>query len=135
MLARKHLHHILIILFMSWAVVFSAVAPSVSKILNASNSSVLLEICGIDDQSPRTLNLQFFKEDESAEDNHLQFDHCQYCMLQSHCPYLPIANLQLTKPLLPTNRIVSSGGGTSFFKHFPLEARLSRAPPLSSCLI
>lgn len=111
------------------AMVFGAVAPSISKFLAATQGIRWVEICGTSGSKHVTVDSGSNKVSEApiAGDSH-----CDYCLLQHHSPIVPTDPYTWKTGTVLTDRLLTCSGRTTIFKRFTRDAHLSRAPPAFS---
>lgn len=109
------------------AMVFGAFAPSVSKLLAASQGVSWTEVCST--QGTRWITVDTGVPD-SPQGPVMPDDSCGYCMLQQHAPFAPSASLTWDMVVISSGRLSLGSGGTTVFKRFIREAHRTRAPPL-----
>jgi hypothetical protein len=111
------------------AVVFGAFAPSVSKLLAASQGIAWIEVCSA--QGTKRIAVDLGGK-QSPEAPAMADSHCGYCLLQQHSPFVPTASLtwDIAPPM--SNRLSLGAGGTTIFRRFVRGAHHIRAPPAFS---
>jgi hypothetical protein len=111
-----------------FAMLFAAIAPSVSKWLAASQGKNWVEVCSANGSKRVALDLGTQKTPDApmaAE------SHCAYCVLQQHFPALPTLAYRWHSLAVASHRVPISDSN-SFFKRFVREAHSARAPPAFS---
>lgn len=111
------------------AMVFGAFAPSVSKLLAASQGITWIEVCS--GQVTKRIVVDLGNK-QSPEPPAMADDHCGYCLLQQHSPFVPTAALTWDVPAATSDRLSLGSGGTTVFKRFVRDAHRTRAPPALS---
>jgi hypothetical protein len=111
------------------AVVFASLAPSVSRFLAQPELSILSEICS---SNGKKLTFSDFSGNQSKPQGMTSDEHCGYCVLQHHTPFVASSSHSFSVPILPTDRIAIGSGGSTFFKRSVRNAHQSRAPPVVS---
>jgi hypothetical protein len=106
--------------------VFGAFAPTVSKLLDASQSVTWLEVCTTQGTQRIAVDLGGKTAPKAP---HLADNHCGYCLLQHHSPFIPVAFVAWAGALLAAGRLRLGAGGTTIFKRFERDAHQTRAPP------
>ena len=111
------------------AVLFGAFAPSVSKLLAVSNGIAWIEVCSA--QGAKKIAI----DSESKQHSEIPLiadNHCGYCLLQQHSPFIPTHSLTLGVTPHVFDRLAIGTGGTTIFKRLVRDARHTRAPPIFS---
>lgn len=111
------------------AVVFGAFAPSVSKLLAASQGIAWIEVCSA--QGTKRIAVDLGNK-QSPETPAMADNHCGYCLLQQHSPFVPTASLTWDATPATSDRLILGSGGTTIFKRFVRDAHPTRAPPTFS---
>jgi hypothetical protein len=111
------------------AIIFAALAPSVSKLLATSQGSAWNEICSLNGTKLLSVDLST----KPPPDAPIVADkHCGYCFLQQHSPFVPTPPYSLAMEVASADCLPVGSGGTTFFKRFIRDARHTRAPPAFS---
>ena len=111
------------------AVVFGAFAPSVSKLLAASQGLTWIEVCIAQGSKRVAVDLGGKPSPEAPA---MADNHCGYCLLQQHSPFVPTASVNWDFAPLASDRLPLGAGGTTIFKRFVRDAHHTRAPPFFS---
>lgn len=110
-------------------VIFGAFAPSISKLLAASQGGAWIEVCSA--QGIKRVAVDF-GEKEDTEVPAMADNHCGYCLLQQHSPFVPTVSVNCDFPPFASDRLPVGAGGTTLFKRFVRDAHRTRAPPFFS---
>jgi len=111
------------------AMVFAALAPSVSKLLTASSGVTWVEVCS----ASGTRWVALGGVDSQRDDAPTASDkHCGYCVLQQHSPALPAPAVAWEFQAPSAHRLAIGPGGTTNFARFTRSAHLTRGPPTFS---
>lgn len=111
------------------AMVFGALAPSVSKLLTASSGVIWVEVCS----ASGTRWVALGGSDTPRDDAPTASDqHCGYCVLQQHSPALPVPAVAWECEAPSAHRLAIGPGGTTIFARFTRSAHLTRGPPTFS---
>jgi hypothetical protein len=111
------------------SVVFGAFAPSVSKLLAASQDITWIEVCIAHGTKPIAIELG---TQGSPDAPTITENHCGYCLLQQHSPFVPTASLTWDAVPATSDRLSLGPGGTTIFKRFVRDAHHTRGPPAFS---
>jgi hypothetical protein len=111
------------------AMVFGALAPSISKYLDANQGVSWVEICSASGAKrvPVQLDSKNLPGTPTAGDNH-----CAYCLLQHHAPVVGTHPYAWEATTVSADRLLIGSGSTTVFKRFVRHAHLTRAPPAFS---
>lgn len=111
------------------AMVLGAFAPSISKLLAASQGITWIEVCSA--QGTQQINVDQVGK-KSPEAPAMADNHCGYCMLQQYSPFIPTASVIWDFAPVASNRLTVGSGGTTIFKRLIRDAHPTRAPPAFS---
>ncbi|MGV1046329.1 DUF2946 domain-containing protein [Limnohabitans sp.] len=108
------------------ALLFGVLAPTVSKVLAASQGTIWLEVCSSDGTKRIAISPT---GDRGTELPAMTDSHCAYCFLQQHSPFLPtaLAGWSLT-PAQPDD-LKANSSGANMAQHTARTANQTRAPP------
>jgi Protein of unknown function (DUF2946) len=111
------------------AVVFAALAPSVSKWLTASQGIASIDVCSA--QGTKRIALDLGKK-QAPETPAMADNHCGYCLLQQHSPVIPTVSVTWDFAPSVSDGLPIGSGGTTICKRFVRDAHPTRAPPVFS---
>lgn len=108
------------------AVFFGAFAPSVSKLLAASQGIAWIDVCSAQGTKRIAVDLGGKPTPDAPR---VADNYCDYCLLQQHSPVAPTAFLTWGVSPVVSDRLPLGTGGTTIFKRFVRDAHQTRAPP------
>lgn len=111
------------------AMVFGALAPSISKWLATSQGIAWIEVCSAQGTKRIAVDLNGKQTPEAPA---MADSHCGYCLLQQHSPFVPTVPAAWDFAPVPSDRLALGSGGTTIFKRFIRDAHPTRAPPAFS---
>lgn len=109
------------------AMIFGAFAPSISKLLVATQGISWSDVCSASGAKRVVVNLVFSETPEMPMAGDV---HCGYCLLQHYSPVIPTTFYSWELSLMSTGRLLIGSGGTTVFKRFIRDAHRTRAPPV-----
>jgi hypothetical protein len=109
--------------------VFSALAPSLSKLLATTQSFAKFELCSAGSIKQITIGLS---EKQRPSTPSTVENHCGYCLLQQHVPFIPTLSLNWNITPFIVGRLSIGSGDSTIFNRFVQDAYHSRAPPVFS---
>jgi hypothetical protein len=111
------------------AMLFAAMAPTISKFLTTVQGVTWVEVCSING----TMQVALQQNDPQAPSDPIAADsHCAYCLLQQLTPVLHTLSNVGHGLLAPAPYQPGIHGATAVFKRFVREAHRSRAPPATA---
>jgi hypothetical protein len=111
------------------ALIFGAVAPSISQWLATSQGGAWIDICSTNGGQLDAWNVDVKKSPEAPIATDV---HCGYCLLQHQSPFVPTPLYSLNVVVASADRLLVGRGGTTVFKRFVRSAHPARAPPAVS---
>jgi len=111
------------------AMVFGACAPSISKWLATSQGFAWIEVCSAEGTKRIAVDLNGKQTPEAPA---MADNHCGYCLLQEHSPFVPTVPATLSFTPVSSDRLALGSVGTTIFKRFIRYAHPTRAPPAFS---
>ncbi len=109
------------------AVIFGALAPSISKLLVATQGISWNDICSANGVKRAAVNLGSSELPEAPVADEAQ---CGYCLLQHYSPVIPTVSYNWELSSISTGRLLIGSSGTTVFKRFIRDAHRTRAPPV-----